>query len=233
MKNVSIIALLFAALTILSCDKNSIAVPDPEGTIELKMRNTANGWTWLMDAWQIGKDNNFYGRGRIIVNVGKVKGVGNITRIPISGWAEEMAVVPGNGYILTINGDYYRVYVVSYIKNTSGGIMGATIRYQGPFYGEDEEWRLGENNIEVPSRNQEGLYYLPYNNSTVMPFTASYSDNWMEVIGPISINNNHVLNKIGVYYSDNESDAARTGTVTLTNHFGRKTTITVTQKGRE
>ena len=95
----------------------------------------------------INSSNNFivgadvdYGIGRI-VNVGKVKGIADIKKIPETGWWDELAVVPGEGYIY--KGEYSsltkyaRIYVVDYITSTSGGIIGATIKYQ-PNWNPDE-----------------------------------------------------------------------------------------------
>jgi hypothetical protein len=79
-----------------------------------------------------------------IVCVGNVKDLGKITDIPNSGWTNsDIAVKPGYGYIIkhryyeefyegyVIDTCYYaRIYVVDWIVSTSGGILGATIRYQ-------------------------------------------------------------------------------------------------------
>ena len=75
-----------------------------------------------------------------IACVGSVSGLGKIKNIPSSGWAEEMAVHPGQGYVVRHKYDggnggkkfckYARVYVEDWIEGTSGGIIGAVIRYE-------------------------------------------------------------------------------------------------------
>lgn len=94
-----------------------------------------------------------YARGGEIVSVGSVKGLGSINIIPENGWSREVAVIPGTGYVVRISvpvtwqdveikGEihsepssyaysYSRLYVVDYMTSTIGGIMGATIKYQG------------------------------------------------------------------------------------------------------
>ena len=85
-----------------------------------------------------------------IVCVGKVSGIGSIKKVPQSGWSKKCAVQPGYGYVLRAKGyrwnynnsgrgeysddyRYVRVYVVDYMEGTSGGIIGATIKYQAPW----------------------------------------------------------------------------------------------------
>jgi len=72
-----------------------------------------------------------------IACVGSVKGLGNIKTIPSSGWAREVAVHPGMGYIIRCKNFnpqskwlYARVYVKDWIESTDGGIIGAIIKYQ-------------------------------------------------------------------------------------------------------
>lgn len=97
-------------------------------------------------------DNNFYIRNDHdsdllhtgeIVCVGNVKNIRKINHIPQSGWTDIIAVQPGKGYIIRNmsreDNEFYeflpfcryaRVYVEDWIISTSGGIIGATIRYQ-------------------------------------------------------------------------------------------------------
>lgn len=124
------------------------SVPDPEGTVLLSMRNWNNGRTYLEvdngDMW-IDVGDNFNGdSGRFsFVNLGKMKGLGNVTKIPTSGWAEKVAVTPGCGYIAQVSDmrgvQYIRIYVVDYIisAETTNGIIGANIKYQYPFIPEE------------------------------------------------------------------------------------------------
>jgi len=82
-----------------------------------------------------------------ICNLGKMNGLGNIKSIPQSGFTKparensSVACEVGHGYVVKIEPDenfapiytYARLYVVEAIVSTSGGIMGAKIKYQYPF----------------------------------------------------------------------------------------------------
>ena len=139
----------FAALAIAmlatSCKENSfnpqVKVPDPEGTITVKVRNADNGKTIVEYMFYITKSNNFTGyySGYEFVDYGAVRGLGNVVSIPKSGWADQVAVIPGHGYVMRhLSNGYYkyiRLYVVEEIvgANTNGGIIGAVVKYQYPF----------------------------------------------------------------------------------------------------
>ena len=68
---------------------------------------------------------------------------GAITSKPETGWGSLASAEPGNGYVLrfkharSFSADlpvtYVRFYVVEWLTNTSGGIMGARVKYQHPF----------------------------------------------------------------------------------------------------
>ena len=123
-------------------------VSDPEGTITIAVRNY-DGKTWTSvrpdgcdnDAIGIGMDNNFFGYSRDywdFATFGKVSGLGNVNKIPTSGWANAVAVTLGTGYVARYQGGnkttYVRIYVIDYILSaTSGGVIGANIKYQSPF----------------------------------------------------------------------------------------------------
>ncbi len=96
--------MLFAAVAMLAgCGKSdpddggkigpNEKVDDPEGTVELCMRNANNGKTEL-DHIYIGKDDNFRVSGGKIASVGAVRGLGNISEIPLTGWSDQVAVKP-------------------------------------------------------------------------------------------------------------------------------------------
>lgn len=166
-------ALLCAALLgVVSCDKDDDgaasgnggkAVPDPEGTVTVQMRNANNGQTkvypdgfgssssygFSSSCFWIDKADNLICSDDVVC-IGKVAGLGNIRERPEVGWADEAALLPGYGYILrrsskydqdgrlTPDGyNYCRVYVVGYLTSTGGGIIGATVKYQSPFIPEN------------------------------------------------------------------------------------------------
>lgn len=131
--------------------ENTITVADPEGTIVANLVNNKtvnlsgsydNGFLWpsislnnsynlyvLSYSWQVS-----------IISVGKVNGLSSINQIPNGNWSHEVAAIPGNGYIIRSHcyddydqkehNLYLRLYVVEWLKSTSGGIMGCTIKYQ-------------------------------------------------------------------------------------------------------
>lgn len=150
-------ALLCAALLgMVSCDKDDDgaaggnggkAVPDPEGTVTVQMRNANNGQTYVSPDgfgtdFYIDRADNLTCQWGAVICVGKVAGLGNIRERPETGWASKTAVLPGYGYILRSpsNQDgyvYCRIYVVGYLTSTGGGIIGATVKYQSPFIPEN------------------------------------------------------------------------------------------------
>lgn len=74
-----------------------------------------------------------------ITSIGSVRSLGKIKSVPKSGWTQQVSVKPGNGYVVKFEGKsidgrfchYARIYVVEWIENTSGGINGAIVRYEG------------------------------------------------------------------------------------------------------
>lgn len=135
-----------------------VPTPDPEGTITVNLNNGASGNYYDIgfghydvnydghDYIHIDEANNFTGKNESItfLSLGTVDGLGSVTFIPTTGWAEAVAVIPGNGYIArnatqsysdgnTYYYYYARLYVVDYITGTNNGIIGATVKYQYPF----------------------------------------------------------------------------------------------------
>lgn len=135
---------------VINPDKN---IPDPKGTVTLNImigddenkRVDINGFGTI----QINSAYNFvgYDYNYSFVSLGKLKGLGNVTAIPQDGWNRSVAVNPGEGYVARlVSGGYYddnnsysysyryaRLYVVSEITGTSGGVIGYTIKCQAPF----------------------------------------------------------------------------------------------------
>ena len=152
-----LVYLFFAVclIGIIGCegkDEKDATVPDPPGTIIANIsKNSSDPYvrdyvrintgdnlitvTWLRP------DNIYAGafHDSEICTVGSVSGLGNITTIPTLGYTTDVACEPGYGYVIRARADenseykYMRLYVVSSIENTYGGIMGATVKYQYPF----------------------------------------------------------------------------------------------------
>jgi hypothetical protein len=123
-------------------------IPDPAGTITRNLSNSgirlnsynseergtaiefSDDVTWVA----MTTSNEFRCQYCSIASVGKVAGLGNITRIPTSGFVGRNSVELGYGYVVACeDGTYARLYVVEWTKSTSGGIIGAKVKYQYPF----------------------------------------------------------------------------------------------------
>lgn len=158
-KYLFLLCVAFGALLFSSCSKDDDAendnsgpvinpdknIPDPKGTITMNMMvgDDKDKSVSINDfgTIQINSAYNFMGyEGSSyysFVSLGKMKGLGNVTAIPQDGWNYSVAVNPGEGYVVRYKGYYdsqaiyARLYVVSEIAGTSGGIIGYTI---GRFY---------------------------------------------------------------------------------------------------
>ena len=148
MKHLKFFFLALCAVVTFSCTSdepsNLDTVPDPAGTVSLSMRDFDNGRTYLNGYIYIRNENFLSGACNPFyvdrfVDLGPVNGLGNVSYIPKDGWAEQVMVVPGHGYVADIMGQYYRIYVIDYAYSILGGIIGADIKYQTPFYGTVEE----------------------------------------------------------------------------------------------
>lgn len=145
------------------------SVPDPEGTVELRMRNGNNGETSLragdFDIW-IDAGNNLVGAS--FAKMGKMKGLGNITKIPTSGWAEKVSVDPGCGYVArSHSGTYMRIYVIDYVTSAeqTNGIIGFTVKYQQPFVPENTLRLEGTVDLDAEAGSSQAIKitrYVPF-----------------------------------------------------------------------
>lgn len=206
-------------------------VPDPEGTIILSMRDKNNGDTRL-DNICIDNENfsdNWTPHVCKFVSVGSVKGLGNVANIPITGWASAVAVFPGNGYVAydIVTKRFYRIYVNGYIVNTTGGIIGAEVKYQEPFKGKDEAISLDVQSLTIPAEGGEQT--LTFKNQGVILFDVK-SDKFT-VKKASTYDHDFLTNGIVVTAEPNSSSSAIEGTVTLTTLYGKETVIKVTQAG--
>lgn len=214
------------------------SVPDPEGTVLLSMRNWNNGRTYLevnkLGMWIDGGDN-FEGESGYfsIVNLGKMKGLGNVTKIPTSGWAEKVAVTPGCGYIARVSNtpwgvQYIRIYVVDYIISAeiTNGIIGANIKYQYPFTPEGvlslESYNV---TLEATSGSSQTVKINHY-----APYTVTDVPDWLKVTnGEKEIVFTALSDNPAYSYKFNE----RGSTIKVTDKTGFPTYISVYQKPSE
>ena len=143
-KIVLILGLVFAA----GCDSEKDDFYDPEGTMEISMTKDRiiNGVVYYPGISvsfspdcmiYITLDNFFYcgpSYSSSMVNVGRVKGLTDIKRIPANGYTKTPPVEPKCGYVLDCgDGTYARIYVVSWLIDSYDEIIGAKIKYQYPF----------------------------------------------------------------------------------------------------
>ena len=197
---------------------------DPAGTISLSMRNASSGTTTIDNVIYINKSDNFEGyySNVCFASVGSIKGLGNVTSIPTSGWAKQVAVKPGYGYVAYYNGTFYRIYVEDFIEGTSGGVIGAEVKYQKPFKGKDEKIALDETSLSFPAGG--GLQTLTFKNSSIIPFTATSSEDWCQVTTS-STNDVGIPDGIAIYVNPNSSSTE--ATITLKTLYDKETLIKV------
>ena len=154
-----------------------IAVPDPEGTIVVSMRNENQGKTTI-DLFDNGYDIYIDKGDNFVCNsyniefciIGEVEGLGNVRSAPESGWTSKVAVMPGYGYmarcrIVSGDGFYYRyarLYVVEYVLSISTEILGAKVKYQSPFIPENDENILNN----VPDEGFKNLLLSYYDDNS-------------------------------------------------------------------
>lgn len=208
----------------------NVAVPDPEGTVTVNITNNGrDGEVALPDLGvriYIDEGNNFRlyylsDYSASIVSLGTMKGLGNVVTIPTAGWSTSVAVVPGNGYVVRatrsypiVETNYARLYVDSYMTSTSGGIMGATVKYQSPFI---LPIVLSETDITFDA--SAGSREIAYTGTTC---SVKSAPEWC------SVRFNSGEGSLTVSVTENFSASEYTGDIVLSNQLG-EATISVTQ----
>lgn len=153
-----------AGTIVVNMDNDNKEVDIKMGTYTRTHKETGESETSdIVSELRMNRENNFTTSSYYcteIVSVGQVGGLGKINSIPSTGWTNKTAVVPGCGYIIRFksnpNYDYYyfrpnyytytpreivryaRVYVVDFYEAVTGGIIGATIKYQENWKNEDK-----------------------------------------------------------------------------------------------
>lgn len=203
---------------------------DPEGTVVVNMRNDGDNWIdiGIGSPIHITSANNFegmYSGQQQFVSVGKVSGLNAIKSIPATGWASSVSVVPGTGYIAydSYGSEVARIYVVEYMEGVSGGIIGATIKYQHPI---EAAIQLETSNIEISGGYYSyGHYYGPEFSVGLKVPTSYEVESRPDWIGSISCCTGFVR----IWSSYNDTGSPRTGNVVLKNSIN-SVTLSVTQK---
>lgn len=202
-------------------------VPDPEGTISLSMRNANNGKTIMDDRFIIDNGDNF--TNGFWVSLGKVNGLGNITKIPKLGWTKTTSVKPGFGYVAYSNNVYYRVFVEDYIISTDGGVIGAEVKYQKPFLGLVEDPKIENSSLSFSKEGDETIITL--DNDSVVLFDVSSSENWCNVSKFSSLEYDFLYNSLRISVPTNESVNSRTAEI-LVKADNKQVQISVFQGGQ-
>lgn len=216
-------------------------VADPAGTVKLSMRSEAavgRDKTYLDGRLYIDGADNFYASSGYIVDLGSMKGLGNVGYIPKTGYVDNVAVTPGDGYIWAVRGYYdydsdpytfYRIYVTNYTQNASGEIIGADIKYQKPFYGKDEALKPSDTNLSVSGDG--GRAYVVFENNSVIPFKVESDKSWVKPQISSTLDHRFLPNAITFYIDPATTTESETATVTATTYYDKSTTITITRLG--
>ena len=211
--------------------KPDVEVADPEGTITLSMRNYDNGRTWLGNIYI--DDENFCGSGEVyFASVGAVKGLGNVTNIPKSGWARQVSVIPGHGYVAydSYKQKYYRIYVVDNILTTGNLIIGAEVKYQEPFKGLDQDISIDSTNYSFNGEGQ--THTIWFKNSNIVLFDVEASESWCKVSKVSSLNEPFLYNGIAITV-DKMNSGPKKCTVKISTAYNKERVINVEYLGFE
>lgn len=211
--------------------KPDVNVNDPAGTVSLSMMkgpSTSEGATRISGSYiYIGNDYNFDGGS--FISLGTVKGLGNVSYIPTTGWADKVSVRNNNGYVAYSNGTFYRIFVEKEIVGTTGGIIGYDVKYQAPFKGKDLELELPATSVSFDKKG--GTENIVFNNKEFVVFTAKSSEDWCQIIPTSTYNYSFLANGIQIIAQPSNVAATTETTITLTTAYGKKKEIKVTRGG--
>ncbi len=233
---------LLLAITFVACSsddastdgdgniKPDVNVNDPVGTVSLSMmkgRSIYDGATGIGSIY-IGDDYNF--DGGYFISLGTVKGLGNVSYIPTTGWANKVSVRCDNGYVAydPYRG-FYRIFVEKEIVGTTGGIIGYDVKYQSPFKGKDLELELPATSVSFDKKG--GTENIVFNNKEFVVFTAKSSEDWCQIIPTSTYNYSFLANGIQIIAQPSNVAATTEATITLTTAYGKKKEIKVTRGG--
>ena len=234
---------LLLAITFVACSsdddsidgdgniKPDVNVNDPVGTVSLSMmkgRTIYDGATGIGSIY-IGDDYNF--DGGAFISLGTVKGLGNVSYIPTTGWANKVSVRCDNGYVAYSYSHeaFYRIFVEKEIVGTTGGIIGYDVKYQVPFKGKDLELELPATSVSFDKKG--GTENIVFNNKEFVVFTAKSSEDWCQIIPTSTYNYSFLANGIQIIAQPSNMAATTEATITLTTAYGKKKEIKVTRGG--
>lgn len=237
-----VFTMLLIAMSVIACSsddstdgdgniKPDVNVNDPAGTVSLSMMkgpSISEGATRIGGSYiYIGNDYNFDGGS--FISLGTVKGLGNVSYIPTTGWADKVSVRNNNGYVAYSHGTFYRIFVEKEIVGTTGGIIGYDVKYQAPFKGKDLELELPATSVSFDKNG--GTENIVFNNKEFVVFTAKSSENWCQIIPTSTYNYSFLSNGIQIEVYPSDVTATTEATITLTTAYGKKKEIKVTRGG--
>ena len=237
-----VFTMLLIAMSVIACSsddstdgdgniKPDVNVNDPAGTVSLSMMkgpSISEGATRIGGSYiYIGNDYNFDGGS--FISLGTVKGLGNVSYIPTTGWADKVSVRNNNGYVAYSHGTFYRIFVEKEIVGTTGGIIGYDVKYQAPFKGKDLELELPATSVSFDKNG--GTEDIVFNNKEFVVFTAKSSENWCQIIPTSTYNYSFLSNGIQIEVYPSDVTATTEATITLTTAYGKKKEIKVTRGG--
>lgn len=234
---------LLLAITFVACSsddastdgdgniKPDVNVNDPAGTVSLSMMK---GSSISAGATRIGRSDIYIGNdynfdGGSFISLGTVKGLGNVSYIPTTGWADKISVRSNNGYVAYSNGEFYRIFVEKEIVGTTGGIIGYDVKYQAPFKGKDLELELPATSVSFNRKG--GTENIVFNNKEFVVFTAKSSEDWCQIIPTSTYNYSFLANGIQIIAQPSDMASTTEATITLTTAYGKKKEIKVTRGG--
>lgn len=233
--------LLFIAALFMACGsdgdttddngnpKPNTSVSDPTGTISLSMMKGSSGTATKMGSIYIGDDYNFSGAD--FVSLGTVKGLGNVSYIPTTGWAYNVSASKKHGYVAYSDGAFYRIFVGDEIVGTTGGVIGYDVKYQSPFKGKDAELDVPATSVSFTKEG--GTENIVFNNKDLVVFTAKSSESWCQVLTTSTYDKYFLANGIQIIAQPSNTAGTTEATVTLTTAYGKKKEIKVTRAGNE
>jgi hypothetical protein len=202
-------------------------IPDPEGTVSLDMSNPLE----KIDGRIYLEEGNF--NGALFATLGKIRGLGDVTTIPKTGWVSKIAAIEGHGYIAYYNNQYWRLFVSAY-NSAMTGTARAIVKFQRPFPGSEKEIKLKTGTVTLDD-NSSNYQIVEFTNESLFPFTVTVpqSANWITA-SSATTDNVTPPNIVRIAPREkNPTMQSREGTITVRSDIGEEVPIKVMQAGGE
>lgn len=208
------------------------AHPDPEETTTVSIyKNTGQS---IEGIYVDVNDKLTSDNGWMFADMGKLKGLGEVTFIPVGGWQRRVAARKGEGYV-AFNprhpSGFMRLFVSNMATDEMGTVTGFQIKYQRPFLGSDEAAAFDCTDFNVSADGDRCVAYVT--NRTVIPFTVETDCDWIvpeRFILENSVSSEYRLDMaIEIVARQSDSMEPTSGTITVTTGYGKETVIHVTR----